>query len=318
MSTEITSRSVRSAEIVLAYMAIYVIWGSTYLAILFAIESIPPFLMAGTRFVIAGSMLMGWMRLRGAPVPSAPQWRSAAIIGFLLLVVGNGALSWAEQRVPSGIAALIIASIPAMVVILEFLTSGARPSGATMAGLVIGSIGTLVLVDPARLTGGGGVDLVGAGVLMVGSLSWAYGSLYSLRADQASPALQSTGMQMLSGGLLLLVVGVGSGELTSFSLGSVTIRSILAVAYLVVFGSMVAFSSYIWLLKVSTPARVSTYAFVNPLIALVLGWLFAGEELNARVIVASLLTVVAVALIVRGKYRGTRKELPPTSPELEV
>ena len=318
MSTETASKSVRSVEIVLAYGAIYVIWGSTYLAILFAIDSIPPFLMAGMRFLIAGSMLIVWMRLRGAPRASWHQWRSAGIIGFLLLVVGNGALSWAEQRVPSGIAALIIASIPAMVVILEFLTSGLRPSVATTGGLSLGSVGTLVLVDPARLTGSGGVDLVGAGVLMVGSLSWAYGSLYSRRAPQASPALQSTGMQMLSGGILLLVVSAVSGELTSFSVGSVTVKSILAVGYLVVFGSMVAFSSYIWLLKVSTPARVSTNAFVNPLLALVLGWLFAGEELNARVMVASVLTIVAVALIVRGKYRGTRKKLPPTSPELEV
>ena len=312
------SNSVRSIEVVLAYGAIYVIWGSTYLAILFAIASIPPFLMAGIRFLTAGSLIMVWMRLKGAPAPTAPQWRSAAIIGFLLLVVGNGALSWAEQRVPSGIAALIIASIPAMVVILEFLATGVRPSGTTAGGLFLGSVGTLILVDPARLTGSGGVDLVGAGVLMVGSLSWAYGSLYSRRAEQASPALQSTGMQMASGGVLLMLVGVISGELSSFAPGSVTLKSILAVAYLIVFGSLIAFSSYIWLLKVSTPARVSTYAFVNPLIALVLGWLFAGEELSARVLVASVLTVVAVALIVGGKYRGTQKKLPPTSPEIEV
>lgn len=318
MHHEPASKSVQSIEVIIAYGAIYVIWGSTYLAILFAIESIPPFLMAGIRFLTAGSFLMVWMRLKGAPMPTLAQWRSAAIIGFLLLVVGNGALSWAEQRVPSGIAALIIASIPAMVVILEFLATGARPSGATTGGLVLGSIGTLVLVDPARLSESGGVDLVGAGVLLVGSLSWAYGSLYSRKAEQASPALQSTGMQMASGGVLLLVVGMMSGELTSFSPGSVTLKSMLAVAYLVVFGSLIAFSSYIWLLKVSTPARVSTYAFVNPLIALVLGWLFAGEDLNARVLVASVLTIVAVALIVGSKYRGTRKELPPTSPEIEV
>ena len=318
MHSQTSLKGVRSIEVALAYGAIYVIWGSTYLAILFAVASIPPFLMAGMRFLTAGSLILVWMRLKGAPAPTAPQWRSAAIIGFLLLVVGNGALSWAEQRVPSGIAALIIASIPAMVVILEFFATGARPAGATTGGLFLGSVGTLVLVDPARLSGSGGVDLVGAGVLMVGSLSWAYGSLYSRRAEQASPALQSTGMQMVSGGGLLLAVSVISGELSSFAPGSVTLKSILAVAYLVVFGSLIAFSSYIWLLKVSAPARVSTYAFVNPLIALVLGWLFAGEELSARVLVASVLTVIAVALIVGGKYRGTRRKLPPTSLELEV
>lgn len=303
MSRETSASTVKRIEVILAYAAIYLIWGSTYLAILFAIETIPPFLMAGMRFLIAGSILLLWMRVKGAPAPTARQWKSAWIIGFLLLTVGNGALSWAEQRVPSGIAALIIASIPAMVVFLEFFLSGVRPSWTTAVGLVLGSVGTLVLVDPARLTGAGGVDLLGTGVLLVGSLSWAYGSLYSRSAPQASPPLHSTGMQMFSGGAALLLIGILTGELADVSPGQISILSVLSVAYLVIFGSLIAFSSYIWLLKVSAPARVSTYAFVNPVIALFLGWVFAGEELNARILVASLLTVVAVAMIVGGKHR---------------
>ena len=318
MPSDADQNTVRKIEIVLAYGAIYVIWGSTYLAILFAIATIPPFLMAGSRFLAAGTLLLLWMRLKGAPAPSASQWRSASIVGFLLLAVGNGALSWAEQHVPSGVAALIVASIPAMIVILEFLLSGVRPSLSTTGGLLLGSIGTVVLVDPAGLTGTEGVDLIGAGVVMVGSLSWAYGSLYSRTAPQASPPLQSTGMQMLSGGILLLAVGILSGELNDFSLESVSLLSLVSVAYLVIFGSLVAFSSYIWLLKVSTPARVSTNAFVNPIIALMLGWMFAGEELNARILVASLLTVVAVALIMGGQYGGQRKKPLPLSSKTEA
>lgn len=304
MNRDSSAPPTQRLQVILAYGAIYLIWGSTYLAILFAIETIPPFLMAGVRFLIAGSILLLWMRVKGAPAPTAQHWKAAWIIGLLLLAVGNGALSWAEQRVPSGIAALIIASIPAMVVLLEFFLSGVRPSWTVAAGLVLGSVGTLVLVDPGRLTGSGGVDLVGTGVLLLGSLSWAYGSLYSRSAPQASPPLQSTGMQMLSGGVLLLLMGILTGELADVSPGQISFLSVLSVAYLVIFGSLIAFSSYIWLLKVSAPARVSTYAFVNPIIALFLGWVFAGEELNARILVASVLTVAAVAMIVGGKYKS--------------
>lgn len=304
MNRDSSAPPTQRLQVILAYGAIYLIWGSTYLAILFAIETIPPFLMAGVRFLIAGSILLLWMRVKGAPAPTAQHWKAAWIIGLLLLAVGNGALSWAEQRVPSGIAALIIASIPAMVVLLEFFLSGVRPSWTVATGLVLGSVGTLVLVDPGRLTGSGGVDLVGTGVLLLGSLSWAYGSLYSRSAPQASPPLQSTGMQMLSGGVLLLLMGILTGELADVSPGQISFLSVLSVAYLVIFGSLIAFSSYIWLLKVSAPARVSTYAFVNPIIALFLGWVFAGEELNARILVASVLTVAAVAMIVGGKYKS--------------
>ena len=318
MLPETTQTTERRIKVLLAYGAIYLIWGSTYLAIRLAIETIPPFLMAGTRFVIAGGIVLVWMRIQKSPAPTLSQWKAAWFIGFLLLAVGNGALSWAEQRVPSGVAALIIASIPAMVVILEFMLSGVRPSLATTGGLLMGSIGTLVLVDPARLAGAGGVDLIGASVLLVGSLSWAYGSLYSRTAPQASPPLQSTGMQMLAGGIVLLGVGFVTGEAREISFEAISIVSVVSVGYLVIFGSLIAFSSYIWLLKVSAPARVSTYAFVNPMIALILGWMFAGEDLNMRILVASTLTVVAVGLIVGGRYRSGTKQPPPNSPELDV
>ncbi|MBE0644725.1 MAG: drug/metabolite exporter YedA [Bacteroidetes bacterium] len=293
----------QSTKILLAFAAVYVIWGSTYLGIRFAIETIPPFLMAGARFFIAGAVLFLWLRLRGVPGPTARQWRSMAIIGFLLIGAGNGAVSWAEQTLPSGLTALIIALIPLWFVTIEWFQNAIRPTLEVVLGLALGLIGMIVLIDPARITDSGHPDLIGTAVVVSGTIAWALGSMYSRKAEHPSRPLLGTAMQMLTGGALLLVVSVVTGEAASFDIRSVSAFSLAALGYLIVFGSLIAFTSYIWLLKATTPARVATYAYVNPVIAVFLGWLLADELLNARIIIAAAIIVAAVALITAVKIR---------------
>ena len=243
-----------------AFAALYVIWGSTYLGIRFAIETIPPFTMAGARFLCAGALIFGWARARGAVPATLPQWQTAAVVGALLLLGGNGAVTWAEQRIPSGIAALLVASTPMWMVVLDALRPGGeRPRPAVIAGLALGLVGTVLLVGPGDL-GGAPVDVVGALAVAGGAFCWAVGSVYQHGAPQADSTLLNVRMQMLAGGALLLLVGVALGE--RVDAGGVSTRSALALTYLVVVG----YSAYVWLLKVSTPARVSTYAYVNPVV----------------------------------------------------
>lgn len=281
-----------------AFAIVYIVWGSTYLAIRFAIETLPPFLMAGGRFLVAGAMLYAWSRvLGGATRPTAMHWRSAAVVGLLLLLGGNGLVVWAEQRVPSGIAALVVGIVPCFMVLLDWLRpGGARPTPRVATGLVLGLAGLVWLVGPDAVMGGGRVDFLGTIALVLASLSWAMGSIYSRHAPMPSPFL-SSGMQMLAGGGALLVLGVALGEPWAFDAAAVTARSVLGWVYLIVFGSIVGFSAYIWLLRASTPARVSTYAYVNPVVAVFLGWLLADEPLTARVIVAAAVIVSGVVLI---------------------
>jgi drug/metabolite transporter (DMT)-like permease len=294
-------------KIWLAFAAVYVIWGSTYLGIRFAIETIPPLIMAGIRFVAAGTVLYTWTRFRGVPRPTLAHWRSASVIGLLLLLIGNGAVSWAEQVVPSGITALLVAGSPLWFVGLEWMQRGIRPTAGVVVGLMLGSLGIAVLVDPAELVGGQQVDLLGASVLLISSFSWSAGSLYSRRAHLPPSPLLATGMEMLCGGVALLALGVLAGELSGFNLEAVSTRSSLAVAYLTVFGSLIAFSSYIWLLKVTTPALASTYAYVNPVIAVFVGWLLADEPLTGRVLLSAAIIVAAVAIITSaGVLRSSR------------
>jgi drug/metabolite transporter (DMT)-like permease len=291
-------------EIVLAFAAIYVIWGSTYLAIRFAIETMPPLMMAAVRFLIAGTALYAWVRLRGTPAPSRDEWRATAIVGGLMLLGGNGAVVWAEQRVPSGVTALLVALVPIWMVLLEWRRRGGdRPDAGTVAGLALGLVGLLILVGPEEVLGGSHVDHMGAAVLALGTLSWAAGSLYSRHAHlPASPTL-ATAMEMLGGGVLLLAAAGVRGEWSQVDPAAVSLRSALAIGYLVVFGSLVAFTAYIWLLRATTPARVSTYAYVNPVVAMVLGWAFAGETLAPRTLLAAAVIVGAVVLITWSRAR---------------
>lgn len=283
-----------------AFTAVYLIWGSTYLAIRFAIETIPPFLMAGIRFTVAGAFLYAVMRLRGARRPAAGHWISAAIVGALLLVGGNGGVVWAEQTVPSGLAALLVATEPLWVVLIDWARPrGMRPKRGEMAGLLLGFVGVAVLVSPADLLGGAlEVDPVGASVLVLASLSWAIGSVYSRHTPAPESPLMMTGMKMLMGGLFLVALGTVSGEWARLDPTSISLKSWLAFAYLVVFGAVIGFTAYIWLLRNTTLARASTYAYVNPVVAVMLGWVLAGEPLNSRVILAAGIIVVGVVVVV--------------------
>ncbi len=283
-----------SVRVLAAFAVVYFVWGSTFLGIRFAIETIPPFTMAALRFLLAGTVLFTWARLRRCEWPRWVHWRSALIVGWLLLG-SNGMLSWAEQHVPSGTAALIIATVPMWMVVLDaFRRQGARPSIPVVAGLGLGALGIAILVGPSRV-GGAPVDPIGAVVLGLSAFGWALGSVYSKGAPSTSSTIQNVGMQMLLGGGLLLTIGFLLGE--RFAIADVSARSAWALLYLASAGGVVAYAAYLWLLQVSTPAKVSTYAFVNPVVAVLLGWALAGEVLSPRVAVAGVAVVIAVALI---------------------
>ncbi|MBW3654807.1 MAG: drug/metabolite exporter YedA [Gemmatimonadetes bacterium] len=288
-------------RVIAAFAAVYLLWGSTYLAIRFAIETLPPLLMAGVRFLLAGGVLYAFMRLRGEPAPERRHWKSAAVIGALLLVGGNGGVTLAERTVPSGVAALLVAMVPLWMVLLEWLRPGGmRPTVRVMAGLAVGFAGMVVLVGPSRLAGAGEVHFGGAALVLSGSLAWSIGSIHARGAALPANAFVATGMEMICGGALLLVAGAARGELAGLNPTAFSGRSLAAFAYLVVFGSLVGFTAYIWLLGVSSPARVSTYAYVNPVVAVFLGWAMAGEALTARVLIAAAVIVAAVAVITTG------------------
>jgi drug/metabolite transporter (DMT)-like permease len=282
-----------------AFAIIYLIWGSTFLAILFAIETLPPFLMAGARFLVAGSLVYAWARMvNGTPAPSRREWRAAVVVGALLLLGGNGLLVWSEQRIPSGVAALLVGTVPCFMALIDWLRpAGVRPSWHVVGGLLLGLLGLVWLVGPDTLMGGGRADFIGAAVVVLGSFSWALGSIYSRHAGTPVSPFLSTAMQMLAGGAALLLLSVLLGEPWLFDARTVSLRSLMGLLYLIVFGSIVAFSAYIWLLRVSTPARVSTYAYVNPVVAVLLGWALAGEALTARMLIAAAVIVSGVALI---------------------
>ena len=300
-------RDARSGRVLVAFAAIYLLWGSTYLAIRYAVETLPPFLMAGTRHLTAGLALYAWIRARGEARPRVRDWGVAAVIGALMLFGGNGLVSWAEQRVPSGLAALIVASVPIWMTVLEAAQKRRAPQAAVVAGLVVGLLSLGFLVVPGRLRGGAGhVDPLGAAVLLTASLSWAAGSLYSRRVKLPVSTFLAIAMEMIAGGAVLWVVGLAFGEAGRLQLAAVSAKSLLALGYLIVFGSLAGFSAYMWLLQVTTPARVSTYAYVNPVVAVLLGWAIAGEAVTLRMGLAAAGIVGAVALIIR--FGGRREE----------
>ncbi len=306
-------------RIVLAFAAIYLLWGSTYLGIRYAVETIPPFLMAGTRHLTAGLILYAWTRSRGKARPKPREWALAAAIGVMMLLGGNGLVSWAEQRVPSGLAALIVASVPLWMALLEALQRRSAPRVPVIAGLVLGLASLGWLVAPGRSGGAGHVDALGAGALLLAALSWAVGSLYSRGVKFSVPTFQAVAMEMIAGGALLWGLGLATGEGAQLHLAAVSSRSILALGYLVVFGSLAGFSAYMWLLGVTTPARVSTYAYVNPIVAVLIGWAVAGEALTLRIGLAALGIVGAVAVIIgfggkREKVEVARELVPAAEP----
>ena len=299
------------ANLTLAFAAVYLIWGSTYLAIRYALETVPPFLIAGLQSFIGGLALYLVARARGAASPTRAQWRAALVIGSLMLVGGVGLITWAEQRVSSGSAALLIATVPLWINVLEWLQYGGdRPRGQTIVGLALGLAAVALLIGPERL-GVGSTDLVGALALIAAAAFWAEGSLLSRRAEAPASPFLATGMQMLCGGALLLTLSGATGEIDPRVVDRLSLRSALAIAYLTVFGSVVAFTAYIWLLKTALPSRVSTYAYVNPAVAYLLGWLAGDEILTARTLLAAAMIVGAVVLIVAERPLSPMPERQP-------
>ncbi|HJW89982.1 MAG TPA: EamA family transporter [Anaerolineales bacterium] len=312
-----SSAATSPAAIWAGLLAVYVVWGSTYLAIRFAVETMPPFLMAGVRFTLAGAVLYAWRRLSGDPRPTRVEWRSAAIVGGLLLLGGNGSVVWAEQRVASGIAALLVGSAPLWMVLMDALRpNGRRPSGWTLLGVLVGFLGIVLLVGPAQITGlAGEVDSLGGAVLTLAAVLWAAGSLYNRGAQLPNSPLLGTGMEMLAGGIGLMLLGTLTGEWTRLDLGGIAPRSLLGMGYLIVFGSWVGFAAYTWLLRVAPTMLVSTYAYVNPLVAIFIGNWLAQETLTPRVLLATAIIVSSVALITLTQPAGKKRSIPESERE---
>ncbi len=306
---ESTGRAVPRGLIVAAFAAIYLIWGSTYLAIRFAVETLPPFIMAGSRFVVAGGIIYAWARLRGAPRPTREEWRAATIVGAALILVGNGTVSWAEQYVASGLAVLLIASEPSWIVMFNWARpGGTKPTLPLVIGIALGFMGVGVLIGSENVLGGESVHLWAAVAVLVASVVWAAGSLYSRYATQPHAPLLWAGMQLLAGGVLQLITGSLLGEWSRLDIGGVSLRSWLSLIYLIVFGAIVAYTAYIWLLRVVSPARVSTYAYVNPVLAVSLGWWLGNEPMNRSMIVAAVVIVAGVVMITT--YGGAEADMP--------
>jgi drug/metabolite transporter (DMT)-like permease len=304
--------------LIAAFAAVYIIWGSTYLAIKYAIETIPTFLMAGFRFTIAGGLLYLWARLSpGYEKPKPVHWRTSLVVGILLLAGGNGGVVVGEHYISSSLTALLIATTPFCIVLLNWaVLRGQRPNLLVSAGLLLGFVGVLLLLPTGAPAPGStvtaGEQLFGTVLILAASLSWAIGSLYGTRAAAARSPILASGMQMLLGGIVLLLMGTIAGEWSTLNFGTISARSWIALAYLIFIGAIVAFTAYSWLLKNAQPAMVSTYAYVNPAIAVLLGWAIAGETLTGQMLVGAAIIVGSVALITSTKKNKKEEAIAPT------
>ncbi|HEU4724400.1 MAG TPA: EamA family transporter [Candidatus Eisenbacteria bacterium] len=298
--------SAKTAYVLLAFACIYLVWGSTYLAIRFAIDTIPPFLMVGVRFMLAGALLYAWVAWRGGVTrPTAADWRSATIYGGCFFLMGNGGVSWAETRISSGIAALLVAMSPLWMTLMEtYLRGWSKPTRLGTVGLVLGFLGVAFLVGPGESLTKAAVDPLSAVVMVFSTLGWAYGTVFAKDGSHPPSLLQTAAMQMFCGGVLALLLGTGLGEWRDFHAGAISMKSMLAFLYLVIFGSIVAFSAFAYLLRVTRPTRVATYAFVNPVVAVFLGWALGGEVVTARTLIAGGVAVTGVILILRSRARA--------------
>jgi drug/metabolite transporter (DMT)-like permease len=306
-------------RMIIAFAALYLIWGSTYLGIRFAIETIPPFLMAGARFVLAGLIMyaIGWSQ--GISKSSWANWRTSLIIGACLLLAGNGGVTISEKYIDSGLAALVVAIVPIYIVLLGWLTGMApRPSAIVWLALVGGFVGVGILFGPALHFPSNHArhPAIGISILLVSSFVWSAGSLYSRVATHAASPFLTAAQQMLCGGTLLLFAGIVTGELPRLHLGSISMLSLAAFIYLVIIGAVVGYTAYIWLLRHCEPAKVATYAYVNPIVAVLLGTLFAGETVTFRTLIAASLIIGSVALVITAQQLRARLE-PPISAALE-
>ncbi|MDR3563263.1 MAG: EamA family transporter [Negativicutes bacterium] len=290
--------------VILALLAVYFFWGGTYLAMRFAVETMPPLLMAGSRFLTAGAILYLWEMQRGTPVPTLRQWRGTALVGILLLLGGNGGVVWAEQVAPSGIAAIIVAVVPLWMTLLAWLWQGGdRPTLTVAFGLVLGFAGILLLVKSAGTLPMTAALATSYLALVLASVAWAAGSVYSRVAPAPASAFQGIAMQMLVGGAACSLVGLASGEWAALDPAQFSARSLLSFGYLILFGSIIGFSAYIWVLKAADPTLVSTYAYVNPIVAVFLGWALAGESLDWREGLSAAVILLAVLIITRANAK---------------
>jgi len=313
----------KPAHVAAALLAVYVIWGSTYLGIRFVVETLPPFLSAGARWAVAGGALYLLMRARGAPAPPRRAWKPAVIVGGFLLLGGNGLVSYAELAVPSGIAALMVATVPLFVVLFDWAgPTRARPSGRALAGIGLGFAGVALLVDPFSI-GSIRFELWAMVLLLAASALWSVGTLYGRDVKLPDPPALAMGMEMLGGGACLLVAGVAVGEVGRMDLSGVSTLSLVAFAYLTTVGSLGGFTAYLWLIRNVPPQLATTYAYVNPVIAVGLGALLAAEPLTPRTLAAAAVIIVAVAVITRARAPGQAAGAgeggsPPAAPPEEV
>lgn len=301
--------------LIAAFFAVYVFWGSTYLAIKYAIETLPPFLMAGSRFLFAGSILFLWARLsKDYETPTLAHWRTSLIVGTLLLLLGNGGVVLAQHFIPSSLAALLVATEPLWIVVLSWLwLKQGRPNWKVTLGLLLGFAGVWMLISGRATTGvesGGTGQWIGIIAVILGAFSWAAGSIYGLRASVPKSSLLTAGMQMIAGSISLLLVGIIRGEWSTFEPSAVSSSSLFGLAYLIIFGSLVGFTAYSWLLKNARPSMVATYAYVNPVIAVLLGWLIAGESMTGQMLIGAGIVVGSVVLIT-----SQNSEAKETAPE---
>ncbi len=291
-------------------LVLYVVWGSTYLAIAIAVDTFPPFVMAAFRFGLAGLALLAWSMLRAGRSfvwPTRREWRDSTIVGALLLAGGMGLVAWGEQTIPSGIAALIIATMPVWIAVLGGVFLGERLPRLAVAGILIGFAGVAILVGPSAFGGIGAMDPAGVAAILISPIAWASGSLFaSHRATLPDRPLVATGAQMVTGGIVLAVMGLISGEWQTFDPAAISSDSFLAFVYLTIVGSLVAYTTYSWLLGVAPLPLITTYAYVNPIVAVILGWLILREPIDARTIVAGAVIVLAVVLIVTSRGRLQR------------
>jgi drug/metabolite transporter (DMT)-like permease len=302
------SRAETARWVPLAFAAVYILWGSTYIGIRIAIESFPPLAMAAIRHSMVGLILYPILRIKTGIKPTAAHWWTAAVTGVSLLCVSNGGLSWAEQKVPSGIAALLVATISLWLVILDWLRPrGTRPGPLVFVGLVLGFAGMALLVGPAKLGGAGRIDLVGTGVLVIASFVWACASLYSKQRVMPASPLLVVAMQSLAGAAALWVAAIVSGEVRAVHFAAISGRSWMALIYLIVFGSGMGFTAYLYVLKHSTASKVATYAFVNPVVALFLGWILVGETITTRTALAAVVILTAVVLVISAPRAGAAR-----------
>ncbi len=313
-----------TAAVAIALLIVYVVWGSTYLGIAVMIETLPPLLAAGVRYVTAGLLMLGAVtaharfrrRAHRAERPTAAHWRSAFVVGSLLLLGGNGGVVLAELFIPSGVAAVLVATMPIWLAVFDAVLSGRRPSGLVIGGLLAGIVGVVILLAPVE--GVDDLNPLGIALVIGATVSWAAGSLYARRAPLPRSQLLATGIEMLGGGIMLIVAGALLGEIGRTNVDDFSVRSLLAVAYLIIFGSIVAFTAYTWLLANVPVSTVGTYAYVNPIVAVALGAVFRSEPITPRTLVAAAIIIGAVVAMVSGRPREAEPAEPvPGAAQLE-